>query len=119
MSAIIFVGIAAYFLMMHFSYKAPEIENYNKNIVHKNVEYIITPRRLDTLAAAGVAEDVINCLKELLEKIESGEKRLIMTIPPQDDDCWMKTLKDELGDSRIAEFEDSILKYTRKELPKS
>lgn len=119
LSAIVFVGIASYFLMMHFSYKAPEIEKYNKNLVHQNVEYIITPRRLDTLVAAGVAEDVINCLKELLEKIDSGEKRLTMTIPPQNDDCWLKTLKEELGESRIAEYEDSILKYTRKELSKS
>ena len=117
LAAIVLIGIFAYFLMMHFSLKVPMIAEYNVNHKHKNMEYIITSRRLDTLAAAGVAEDIIKCLNDSLEKVKTEEKILKMTITPESENSWLKALKDELGESRISEYEESILKYTSREIP--
>lgn len=131
---IIFVGIVSYFLMMHFSYKVPEIKKFleEESIKTKypDGEFVINEDRLETLKAAGVADDVINCLKKFITELQSEKKQtevgknnlakkkkeLTMTLVPKSEESWLDNLIDNLGVTRVNEFEESLLKYTYRKI---
>lgn len=118
--SIIICGMFSYFFMMHFAYKIPEIERISKEWLfeenHKDKVYLINIDRIETLKAAGVPSDILNCLNKLLNNPQNTEKQLKMTLSPESEENWYKDLRDILGDARVEEFENLIFKYTQKKM---
>lgn len=97
-------GFGALFLVKYFSQRSlPEPQNFI---------YIVSDRSLQTLVAAGVPEDVTQCLEDL--RMESKAPVLVMETNSESPANWLDRLKTELGEERVSEFEDTLLRYTRR-----
>lgn len=110
---ILILAITAYGLMIHFARKVPVVESIDETKIHEGATYIVSDWSLKTLIAAGVGEDIILFLKDLRSK--ENNKDLKMTLPSNNPDDWLTQLTSSLGKTRVKEYKETILKYTRRE----
>lgn len=108
-------SIISLWAIFHFAHQ----EQKEIKISNQKTYYLISEWSLKTLATAGVSEDIVEFLDELRKSEIAVEKELKMTLPSEDPDIWLNKLKSALGTARVTEHEDKILKYTRREIPKT
>jgi hypothetical protein len=122
------IGGISFWLMIHFAKK-----NYQEEVdIDESTQYIISGWRIGTLKAAGVPEDLIYCLINILKndlenKSSSGQNltitvdNLIIELKKNKSMIELKKnaliteLELKLGKTRVEEFKQVILKYTRQD----
>lgn len=86
---------------------------------HANTRYVISYWSIETLKAVGVPEDLTNGLKEILRESETfsplGEV-VVKNLSDDSPDNWLEKLKKRYGETRVDEFSEVIMKYTRREI---
>ena len=102
------VSAAAFGAMLYFAKRFDQ----NGRETEEEIVYRITAPTLETLKATGVGLDVVKALRQQLDA--SPQKVLEMSLSPASPDNWLANLKSDLGDTRVAEFEPLILKYSRR-----
>jgi hypothetical protein len=111
--------------MFYFAKKVPDFIGKEENKKHQDVFYEISEHSLKTLTAAGVGKDITDDLEETRKvylKDNPNKKVLKMSIPikPEEGEFdWLIDLKNKFGEARVAEFEESLLKYTRRKVIKN
>lgn len=124
------IGLISIVFMFCFAkWSVPRFEKKKKAEPHKGMIYEISQYSIETLTAAGVGVDLTGYLKKRLEEEEEKvpktlnppqpdkEKVLKMSIPVKKElgeINWLGELKDNFGKVRVEEFEESLLKYTRR-----
>jgi hypothetical protein len=106
------IGLLSLGLMFYFAKRVPVFMKKEKAQTHQNVNYVISKYSYETLIAAGVGKDITDHLK-----LMRGENELIMSIPFQSapgEIDWLGDLKSKFGETRVADFEEDLLKYTRR-----
>lgn len=89
-----FAGAVLFFLLA-MGYSKEAIAAY------RSVQFRITPRRLETLKAVGVADDVISYLLQIEGRTYKGEQ------------IFYRMLECELGQARTREVRSTLFKYTK------
>lgn len=102
-------------LMFYFAKRVPTFDRHSIRMQHKDVKYVLSKWSIETLKAAGVAEDIIEFLQSLVRQNKTEDELTLKMYPKEYPmDNWMVKLKNELGDERVNEFEGAIFKYTRR-----
>lgn len=112
-------GVLSLILLFYFSWQVSGFEKRESELEYKDAKYIISKWSLKTLRAAGVGRDIIIYLtEEILQKSTSPEdlELTITDMTALPDDSWLAKLRNDLGSTRVEEFEKTILKYTRREI---
>ena len=124
---LLFLAIILLPIMIHFAQKIQEDESSDDNF-----EYVLSYWRIETLKAAGVPADVTKCLENILGEYNntyieyvfgagksSSQNELTFKKADESGDNWLTELQKKLGDTRLKESREVILKYTQRELPQS
>lgn len=108
----IVVAVISLPLTIYFARQAPVFEKHLKEKADKDSIYVISKWKLKTLNAAGVPDDMVEYLTKFLEK--SKQKEIQTRISDDSPGNWLISLKTDLGETRVNESLDTILKYTRR-----
>lgn len=112
-------------LLMAYSSQKAQNSELSETIAdsEENADYIISAWSIETLRAAGVPRDLIKCLKDICDNAaESSPPTQLSIKNPRFDstpDSWLKKLEENLGETRVDEFIEIILKYTRRNVQKT
>lgn len=124
LSAIV-VGVFSLWLMVYFAKKVYREEE----CIDKNPQYVISGWRISTLKAAGVPEDLIYCLINILAENSVNKPAANQKLSDVIDDAIIELkssdskkqftrkevvskLKEKVGKTRVDEFKEVILRYT-------
>ncbi|NNE99171.1 MAG: hypothetical protein HKN25_09150 [Pyrinomonadaceae bacterium] len=108
--ASVIIGMASFILMLFFIDKAEEREMYET----KRTGYVINSWRIHTMSTAGLPQDIITGLERILSEKASGKKNPELLMKrPFEVDAWLYLLGDLLGENRVIEYEDQLLKHTK------
>ena len=103
-------GFISFLLMLFFIEKAEEMKTYDL----KKSGYVINKWRIYTMSTAGMPEDIISGLKRILKKKERvGDNPELLMQRPFKENAWLYQLGDLLGEARVIEYEDQLLKHTK------
>lgn len=110
-------GLISLGLMYYFAYRAPEFEKREKSKPHPDVIYVISEYSIETLTALGVGDDIIKYLNKMRGV---GELKMSIPLDPEENEFdWLEELKSKFGETRVGDFEETLLKYTRRKKVKS
>jgi hypothetical protein len=110
---LIFVGSLSFILMSIFESKSQKAEQKLKEYEEQSNDYILSDSSIKTLEFV-VPNDITGCLETILKEAKNSPGKLIEM---KRSDGWLEQLKKKLGPARMTEFENTILKYTRRENP--
>lgn len=111
---LVVISLPLLLLMMYFSQKTQ-----NSQPSDESADYVISCWSIETLRAAGVPRDLTKCLKDIYDNAEKSSPPIELSIKNSLDDSpnsWLIKLKENLGEIRVNEFSEIILKYTRRDM---
>ena len=86
-------------------------------LIRDSAPHVLSSWSLRTLKAAGLSRDLSARLQEILDHASDSASKINLIVIGREraPDSWITDLESTFGQSRVAEFEDMLFKYTARE----
>ncbi|MDH3527932.1 MAG: SUR7/PalI family protein [Acidobacteriota bacterium] len=109
-AGLIVAAAASFFVLIYFVDQADQQQRREET----EAAYVVNKWRISTMSAIGMPEDIVTGLKTLLlQNRNQGQNLQLVMKKPFGVDAWIYRLGDLLGEERVVQYEEQLLRHTK------